>query len=140
MNRLSKWRIGLYLAAIFVAGTVTGVVLTCTVGWRLMSAAFSEQKMAEHWCAELQSKLNLNPDQMQRIRPIVNDTIHEVRTNLTERLSTMISNCNARIEHELTPEQKVKFEELVREHETRMRQRFEEPTNSVPPQIPARSP
>ena len=133
MNRLSKLRIVLSLTAIFVAGGVTGAVVASKIVWRKMAdAAFSQQRMADRWCGELQSKLKLSPNQMARIRPIVDDTLCQVKTMFTEQLPAAISNSNCRIECVLTAEQKPKFKEMIREHDAWMHQRLDEHTNAQP--------
>src|ERR1051325_2467388 len=132
MNRLSKLRIVLYLTAIFLAGGVTGAVLTGKIVWGKIAASFSHERIADRWCGELQSKLNLTSDQMARIRPIVDETLCQVKSMFTEQLSATISNSNARIECQLTAEQKPKFRQMICEHEAWMRQRLDERTNAPP--------
>jgi len=132
MKPLSKLRIVLSLTAIFLAGGVTGAVIAGKIVWRKMAASFSQQRMADRWCGELQSKLNLTPDQMARIRPIVDDTLCQVKSMFTDQLSATISNSNCRIECVLTAEQKLKFKQMIREHEVWMHQRLDEHPNSAP--------
>jgi Spy/CpxP family protein refolding chaperone len=59
----------------------------------------------------------------------VYDILNQVRSVMTEQLSTTISNGNARIAEVLTPEQKVKFEQMIREREEMMRQKLGEKPN-----------
>ena len=132
MNRLSRTKIALYLAAIFVAGVVTGAFGLFAVGRHMMSNPPHQDQMAARWCGELQSELNLTPEQLQKIKPIVSETLDDVRVNLMQQLSTTISNCNTRIANELTPEQKVKFERMVKEREDMLRRKFGGPTGEPP--------
>jgi Spy/CpxP family protein refolding chaperone len=132
MNRLSKLKIALYLAAIFLAGAVTGAIVPITVGRHMMFNPPHQDQMATRWCGELQSELKLTPEQLQKIKPIVMDTLDEVRVNLTRELSGSISNCNARIASELTPEQKVKFERMVKEREQMIRRKLGEKSDGAP--------
>lgn len=126
MNRLSKLKITGYLVAIFLAGGVTGALLTCVIGKSIVMSQMKPEKMADRWCRELESSLKLTPEQSQKIQPIVYDLLNQVRSVMTEQLSTTISNGNARIAAELTPEQKVKFEQMVREREEMMRRKLGE--------------
>jgi Spy/CpxP family protein refolding chaperone len=132
MNRLSKLKITLYLAAIFLAGAVTGGIVLMTVGRYMMFSPPGREQMAARWCGELQSELSLTPEQMQKIKPIVNETLDQVKANLMQQLSTTVSNCNTRIANELTPEQKVKFKRMIDEREEMMRRKFGEKTGRSP--------
>jgi Spy/CpxP family protein refolding chaperone len=112
MNR--KLKISLYLTALFAAGVVTGMFISYQIARRMMP---SREKMADHWCGELQSKLNLTPEQMQKIRPVVNDALTDFKNNLSCQMLSSLSNCNARVGLELTPEQKAKFEQIQKEQQ-----------------------
>ena len=64
MNPMRKIKIGLYLAAIFVAGFVTGAIVTFQVAKHMMPG---QEQVAAHWCKYLQSKLSLTPAQVEKI-------------------------------------------------------------------------
>jgi Spy/CpxP family protein refolding chaperone len=127
MNR--KWKISLYLAAIFVAGVVTGMFISYQLVRRMMP---TQERMVGRWCGELQSKLNLTPEQMQKIRPIVNDVVTDFRNDLSRGMLLSLSNCNARVVLELMPEQKAKFEQIQKEQEEFIRSRIGGETSSPP--------
>jgi Spy/CpxP family protein refolding chaperone len=119
MNR--KLKISLYLIAIFTAGVVTGMFISYQVVRHMMP---NQAKMADHWCGDLQSKLNLTPGQMEKIRPIVDDALVHFKDDLSTEMLLSLSNCNARVVLELTPEQKAKFEQIQREQEEFIRTRI----------------
>jgi hypothetical protein len=112
MNRLSKLKIGFYLAAIFVAGLVTGAFITFQVGKHMMP---NKEKMVRHWSEDLQAKLSLTPEQVQRIEPIILETLEGFKIVLAQDALTALSNCNARIALEISPEQKLKLEQMEQE-------------------------
>jgi Spy/CpxP family protein refolding chaperone len=119
MNR--KLKISLYLAAIFVAGIVAGMFISYQMARRMMP---SREKMANHWCGELESKLNLTPEQLQKIRPIVDDALTDFKKNLSREMLLSLSNCNSRVALELTPEQKNRFEQTQKEQREFIRTRI----------------
>lgn len=130
MNAMSKGKIGLYLAALFLAGIVTGAFGAFAIGRHLMMAAMSREKMAAHWRGELQSKLNLTPAQMEKITPIINDATGEFRNAFAGQILATISNSNARIAADLTPEQQAKFAEIEKQQQEFIRKRLgSEPGN-----------
>jgi hypothetical protein len=112
MNRIKKLKIVLYLTSLFLAGVGTGVFVSFQVARHMMP---SEARMTDRWSKELQSKLNLSPEQMQEARPMIGETIGEFRAALVGDALSALSNYDARISGELTPEQRVKFETLVNE-------------------------
>ena len=112
MNR--KLKISLYLAAIFAAGVLTGMFISYQVVRHMMP---SQEKMANHWCADLQSKLNLTPEQMEKIRPIINGQLTDFKSSLTQEMVSSLSNCYVQVALQLTPDQKTKLEQLQREQE-----------------------
>jgi Spy/CpxP family protein refolding chaperone len=126
MNPKCKLKIGLFLAAVFVAGFVTGVFVTVQVGRHMMPG---RAEMAEHWCKDLQSKLSLTPAQVEKIRPVINDTLGAFKSQVSADMLLNLSNCNVRIAAELTPEQKPKFEEIQKKQEDMIRSIFGGGTN-----------
>ena|SRR5258706_8060588 len=121
---MSKWKISLYLTALFLAGVVTGAVLTQQIGRRLMMKAMRPEAMAGHWCRELEGKLHLTAEQTRKITPIVSEGMTEFKTSLAERMMTGLTNCNARIAVELTPEQRTKLAEIEKEQLDFIRKKF----------------
>jgi len=125
MNR--KLKISLYLAAIFLAGVITGMFVSYQIARRMMP---NRERMAAHWCGELQSKLDLTPEQLRKIRPLINDALTDFRNNLSREMLSSLSNCNARIVVELTPEQRTKFEQIQKEQEGFIRTKIGGETNA----------
>ena len=119
MNR--KLKISLYLAATFVAGVATGFFAAFQMARHFMPP---REAMAAHWCGELQSKMNLTPAQMAKIRPIVDDTLAEFKTSMCQASLANLSNCNARIALQLTADQKVKFEQIQKEQQDFIRSKL----------------
>ena len=67
---MSKLKISLYLSALFLAGMVTGAILTAQVGKRMMMHVMQPEAMADRWLGDLKTRLNLTTDQSQKIAPI----------------------------------------------------------------------
>jgi Spy/CpxP family protein refolding chaperone len=133
MNNLSKWKICSYLAAIFLAGAVAGGFVGLKAGARMMFRPPKPEVMTERVYDELQSRLNLTPEQAKKIKPLINDSIIRFQTIVRADISTAFSNSIALISAELTPEQRVKFSELQKEHEKFLNGTPKDtPTNSSP--------
>jgi Spy/CpxP family protein refolding chaperone len=119
-------KITLSLVAIFLAGAVAGAFVGFKVAHQSMSNPPSQEQMAARWCAELKCKLALTPEQLQKIRPIVEETMAEIKTSVGDRMSCSLSNSSSRIACVLTPEQRVKFEKMMKECQSSTQKKFRE--------------
>src|SRR5436309_15106778 len=99
---MSKWKFRLYLLALFLAGVVTGGILTAQVGRHIMKKIMQPEAMAAHWQHDLDKRLNLSAEQSQKIAPIITDGMKIFGSVLSNEITLALSNCNARIELELT--------------------------------------
>jgi len=124
MNHLNKWKISLYLAGLFLAGVVTGAFTAFAVGRHMMLAAMNQEKMAARWRGDLEAKLSLTPEQVQKITPIINDAMATLRTTLADQILATVSNSNARIAAELAPEQQAKFAAIEKQQQEFIRKRL----------------
>ena len=130
---MSKWKISIYLVALFLAGVVTGTILTAHIGRRMMMRVMQPEAMAGHWRHDLETKLNLSAAQSQKIAPIMTDGLKNFGVLLRDQAGLALSNCNVRIELELTPEQKIKFAEIEKEQQASIRSRFDRETSQKNP-------
>ena len=137
---MSRKKIVFYLVALFLAGVVTGAVLTHQIGRRMMMKAMRQDAMAEHWRRDLEKKLNLTPEQSQQIGVIIKDGMGTFRSVLNEQMQSGLSNCNARIADELTPEQKIEFEKIQKEQQEFIRARFKDEKPAASETVPRNSP
>jgi Spy/CpxP family protein refolding chaperone len=130
---MSKWKIGLYLSVLFLAGVVTGAILTAQIGRRMMMHVMQPEAMAGRWQHDLETRLNLTAAQSQKITPIITDGMKDFGLVMRDQTGLALSNCNARIALELTPEQKIKFAEIEKEQQAFIRSRF---NDKAPPKTP----
>ena len=91
------------------------------------------EAMAGHWLGDLKNRLDLTPEQSQKIAPIIQDGIKSFGPVMCDQIGLALSNCNARIEQELTPEQKIKFAEVEKEQQQFIQSRF---NGGPPPRFP----
>jgi Spy/CpxP family protein refolding chaperone len=130
---MSKWKISLYLSVLFLAGVVTGAILTAQIGRRMMMHVMQPEAMAGRWQHDLETRLNLTAAQSQKITPIITDGMKDFGLVMRDQTGLALSNCNARIALELTPEQKIKFAEIEKEQQAFIRSRF---NDKAPPKTP----
>ena len=133
MTDISKWKIVLYLAAIFAAGGVSGwVVAAKTTKERILTPPAAKE-ISSRFCDRLFSQMNLTPEQSQKIREISDRYAKEVDTSRDEqwrRIRTAANNRNAQINAILNPEQRTQFEQIERERREAARNRDRDRSNN----------
>ncbi len=129
MNK--PWKLILLLAGIFIAGGVTGAFVMMRVG-REMAA---RRPMPEQWAPQhmkrLMERLDLKPEQMEQIRPIVRrnmEQLNRLRTYSMAETKSSLEQMQREISEKLTPEQRAKFEQMNKD----MRERVRKFTNDRP--------
>ena len=133
MNSLGKRKLALYVLAIFLAGGGSGVFIAWKVCRRMPVVSRPPAEIGARLRARFQSRLGLTPDQVQKIDPMIDQAMRRVEAIRQETASHVfanVSNLHEQVLMVLTPEQKVKFEELEHERRDYLRQKFGPATNS----------
>ncbi len=123
MTKARSWKVVLYATLIFVAGLFIGVL----AGPHVLRTTLRPPKPAEmsrHILARLQSRLSLTPEQTAQIKPLVEQTasdIDAIRRATTKQISDRIAEAHSKTATFLTPEQKVKLDQMAAERRERMR-------------------
>ena len=126
MNGISKWKLVLYLAAIFAAGGVSGWVVAAKTTKERIYSPPAPKEISSHFCDRLFSRMNLSPEQSQKIKEISDRYAKEVdgvRDEQWRRIRQAAGNRNAQITAILSPEQRAQFEEIERERRESLRNR-----------------
>jgi Spy/CpxP family protein refolding chaperone len=113
-----------YFALTFLLGIILGgagaFFLTWYTGhWHMR---FSRQRFVGH----MQHELNLSDDQVRQLKQIMDDAdakFRELRKQTSPGFDKLREELHDRIRSMLTSEQAVKFDDLVRRHEERMKRR-----------------
>jgi Spy/CpxP family protein refolding chaperone len=127
IGAVSKWKIGLYLAAIFAAGGISGWVVAAKTTKERMLTPPAPKEISMHFCERLSSRMDLSPEQSQKIRETSEryaKAFDSMRREHGRQIHQAILSRNAEIKGILTPEQQAQFEQIEREHrEARDRER-----------------
>jgi Spy/CpxP family protein refolding chaperone len=134
------------LVALFLAGVVVGGSAGFAAAKRkIVPQPVAEQKrdqvpkrdFADKWCSRLSSDLNLTADQVEKIKPITEETsaqLKAVHAENNDRVRAIFKGSHERIKAILTPEQLTIFEQKNREREARIRKdREAREASSKPP-------
>ena len=112
MKNLTKPQIISYLALIFLAGGISGAVIIGGAAKEANSKPPTMGNVCDHMRKRLQSQLDLTPDQMKKIEPILRETEREmesVHRRSMGQIAQIMEKSNAEIARELTPEQRTKL-------------------------------
>jgi uncharacterized membrane protein YqiK len=129
MKFLTKSKIILYLAAIFLAGGVTGAV----IGWRETTEKNKERTTSKGICdvfrTRLRSELGLTADQLNQLEPLLQKRVkamEEIRARTVQQIEELLRASDAEIAEalNLTDDQRAKLrlmEQDRREHSSKRR-------------------
>ena len=126
MNGLSKWKLALYLGALFAAGGVSGWVVAAKMAKERAFAPPRFEEFATKMRVQLHEKLSLTPEQQEQLDAIIEQNSKEmnaVHGEFMKRIGAGRSNRTARINAILTPEQQQKFEALEKERTEQWRRK-----------------
>ena len=133
MTLLSKWKLGVYVLAIFLAGGGSGAFIGWQMCRRTPVAPVPPAEIGARLRARFQSRLALTPDQAQKINPMIDQAmrrVEDIRQETASHVFANVSNMHEQVLLVLTPEQRLKFEELERERRDYLRQKFGPATTS----------
>lgn len=129
MNK--PWIVILVLIGIFAAGGVTGGFVTL----RMTREKIANRPVPDEWAPRhmkrLAERLNLTAEQTEQVEPIVKRNMEQLgrlRNQSMSETRVIVETMQREISEKLTPEQRLKFEQLNRELREKMeRARREKP-------------
>ena len=121
---MNTWKPILAALVIFAAGVVTGGL---TVNLRKQPAAkkpvaMPREGQLRELSRRMQAELDLTPEQRGRIETIIHDSQERVKTlrdEVGQKTSEEFREMRQKIRDELTPEQRKKFAEIMKQHDDR---------------------
>ncbi len=116
MNK--PWKLILLLVGIFIAGSVTGALVMQRIG----RASSAKRPLPEQWAPlhlkRLVDRLDLQPEQVDQLRPIVRrnmEQLNRLRAFSLAETRSGVEQMEREIADKLSPEQRAKFERLNKE-------------------------
>lgn len=124
MNMNSPWKLILLLVGIFLAGAVTGGFVTKYHFRKEFSKRMAPEQFCDSRLGQLTKRLGLTADQQAKLRPIMLRNMEEL-VQIREKTVTETRRTLDRMDHEisevLTPDQRVKYEQISREKRERVK-------------------
>ena len=118
MNKSLRWKLLLAFVLVFVAGAACGFFGAVHMH-QIFFAHMAPDSMARHMKERLRVELSLTPDQMQKISPIVDHAVSQLKTTREQTMRSVheiFSQTHHEIQPLLTPEQRIKLEEMEKRH------------------------
>ena len=135
MNAVDRWKIVLTLIAIFVAGAVTGGLLTIRATKYEMPRRSELPPGMPFAMDRWRARLRLTPEQDLKLRPIAQQANNELRNlyalNLRER-DGILDRAQDRMNPSLRPDQQQRLRQMVEERKQDLDQWFNVPEPHVP--------
>ena len=124
---MSPWKVILATLVIFIAGLVTGAVgvkgiLKPTGPGNRGYEPMQPWMLRENFRAELDRRLNLSPEQNERIESAMHEgqeRVKEIWSLVGPEMQAELRAVREEIRRELTPDQKRRFDELMRDRKMR---------------------
>lgn len=130
MKKFSRSKIVFCLAAIFLVGAVTGATTALGFAKAKVEKDLRMQNLETSIMNWAKSRLDLTPEQVERIEPLVELACNEYRAEFSQtiqRVIEIIRASNQRVAKELTPAQAEKLFAAERKHEANLRRLMENP-------------
>ena len=141
MKIFTHWKVIVAIVLVFVAGIVSGSVLTVVH----FKHAFERALSVENWTSEtmkiLQKDLKLTAEQQPKVRAIVQETGQQFKQTFHEAINVSATNlviCTYRIDQVLTPEQRAIHQRKFQEFRDKLKQSMDVELPPVPEPKPAR--
>jgi Spy/CpxP family protein refolding chaperone len=139
MNGSLKWKLIAGFLLVFLAGGVTGAFVAATTTRHHLFATRHQGIAAQRMRDRLQTELNLTPEQLAKISPVVDKAAAElesIRKDTARRVRQTFAETHEQIAADLTPEQRTKMEQMRERHHTFMRHHHRRDGRMRPPPPP----
>jgi hypothetical protein len=125
MNSIARWKIVVSLVVIFLAGSITGALFTIAIAKHEVRRQSDPTQWFQLTMQRWKTRLRLTPAQEEKLKPIVQETVEELRTLRASDLrqtDEILARARTRIEPELTPEQRVRLQKMQEARKRRLQE------------------
>ncbi len=119
MNRALQWKLIAGFVLVFIAGMMTGALLAASHARNFFFESHEPALVAAHMKERLRGELNLTPDQLNKISPLVDKMaaqLEQIRMETGRRVHETFMESHREMAALLTDEQRHKLEQLEAQH------------------------
>src|SRR5437870_8391172 len=137
MNQALKWKLIAGFILVFVAGGISGAFLGGLYARHLFFGFHQPEQIGARMKERLRAELNLTPEQVAKISPIIDKTavqFKEIRRETARRVHETIAEAHRQMAVNLTDEQRQKLQQIEARHRRWRHHRVHEfPAESASP-------
>ena len=127
MNQALKWKLIAGFILVFVAGGISGAFLGGLYARHLFFGFHQPEQIGARMKERLRGQLNLTPEQVAKISPIIDKTavqLREIRRETAGRVHETITAAHNEMAANLTDEQRQKLQQIEERHRRWRHHRF----------------
>jgi Spy/CpxP family protein refolding chaperone len=139
MNRALQWKLIAGFILVFVAGGISGAFLGGLYARQHFFAFHRPELIGGRMKERLRAELNLTPDQVAKISPIIDKTtlqLRDIRRDTARRVHETIADAHKQMATILTDEQRQKLLQIQERHRRWQHRHFHEPPVEAPSPTP----
>src|SRR5213594_1089989 len=139
MNRALQWKLIAGFILVFIAGGISGAFLGGLYAQQHFLEFHRPELIGARMKERLSSELNLTPEQVANISPIIDktaDQIREIRRDTARRVHKSMAEAHRQIAVNLTDEQRQKLQQIEERHRRWHHHRWTHELTPEPSQTP----
>ena len=141
MNRALQWKLIVGFILVFIAGAITGAFLGGLYARHLFFEFHQPALIGARMKERLRTELNLTPDQVAKVSPIIDKTaaqLQKVRQETGRRVHEIMTEAHQEMAANLTDEQRQKLQQIEERHRRWHHNRW--PRRATPQASPTSTP
>jgi len=130
MNRASQWKLIAGFLLVFVAGGITGAFVGGLYARHHFLGLHRPEQIGAQMKDRLRAELNLTPEQVANISPIIDKTasqLRDIRRDTGQHVRQVIAEAHRQIAANLTDKQRQKLQQSEERHRRGLRQATPQP-------------
>jgi Spy/CpxP family protein refolding chaperone len=139
MNRALQWKLIAGFLLVFIAGGITGAFVGGSYAQQHFLELHHPEQIAGRMKERLRADLNLTPEQLAKISPIIDKTtaqLRDIRRDTGRRVHEIINDAHRQMAAQLTDEQRQKLTQMEERHRRWRHSRFHDSSDEAPSPSP----
>jgi Spy/CpxP family protein refolding chaperone len=139
MNRALQWKLIAGFLLVFVAGGITGAFVGGSYARRHFFELHRPERIGGEMRERLRTELNLTPEQVTKISPIIDKTaaqLRVIRRDAGQRVHQVMTDAHQQMSANLTDEQRQKLQKIEERHRQWHHHHLHESPAAVPSATP----
>ncbi len=139
MNRSLQWKLVAGFLLVFVAGGITGAFVGGAYARHHFFEVHHPERIGARMKERLRTELNLTPEQLAKISPIIDKTavqLRDVRRETGRRVHEILNDAHQQMAATLTEEQRQKLQQIEERHRRWRHHHFHRGPREGPPEKP----